>query len=124
MIENQKEFEAQLDAYVDAYMTQKSAISGEGEEMDEEAATAAVQAYMQQCCEYTQYVSDAFHVTEPALPQMNVYFAQNGEYSDFSRRIYKAYLEGRQYPAEDEWKLFAMAHIGDVIRGYYLKEEL
>lgn len=122
MIENPKEFEAQLDAYVEAYMAQKSAISGE--EMDEEAATAAVQAYMQQCCEYTQYVSDAFHVAEPALPQMNVYFTQDGEYSDFSRRIYKAHLEGKQYPTEDEWKWFAMAHIGDVIRGYYLKEDL
>ena len=73
MIENQKEFESQLGAYVEAYMAQKRAISGE--ETDEKAATAAVQAYMQQCFEYTQYVSEAFHVVEPALPQLNVYLS-------------------------------------------------
>lgn len=121
MIENQKEFESQLGAYVEAYMAQKRAISGE--ETDEKAATAAVQAYMQQCFEYTQYVSEAFHVVEPELPQLNVYFTQDGKYNDFSRRIYKAHLESGQYPAEDEWRLFAMAHIGDAIREYYLKED-
>lgn len=113
-MKGQKEFEAQLDAYVDAYMAQRRAISGE--ETDEDVATEAVHVYMQQCGEYVRYVSEVFDAEDPALPQMNVFFTAEGKYSDFSRRIYQAYLERQVCHPGDEWKLFAMAYIGDVLR--------
>ncbi len=115
MIPEKKTLQYQLDAYVGAYLAQQWVINGE--EADEEAATAAVRAYMHQCEEYCHFISETFKV-KPSLPQMQVFFRKDS-YSDFSRRIYKAVLDSGKYHPEDEWKLFVMVYIGDLLQQHY-----
>ena len=113
MIPMEDEYMDRLEAYVDAYLCQKNAL--ESDNMPDKELTAAVLGYMAASGALREFMSVAFDLDDPELPNMEVFFL-NGEYHDFAYRIYAAVYSSKQFPEDADWRTITMVRMGELLR--------
>lgn len=113
MILMEEEYMDRLEAFVDAYLYQKMALEGGG--MSDKELTEAVLGYMAASGALREFISVAFDLDDPELPNMEVFFV-NGVYHDFAYRIYAAVKASEQFPDGADWKNETMVRIGELLR--------
>ena len=113
MIPMDDEYMDRLEAFVDAYLIQKDAM--ENGNLSDKELTAAVLAYMQASGELREFMSVAFNLDDPDLPNMDVFYS-NGKYHDFAYRIYAAVQASGQFPEGADWRTITMVRVGELLR--------
>lgn len=116
MIPMEEEYMDRLEAFVDAYLLQKQAMESGGK--TDKELTAAVLGYMQASGELREFMSVAFNLDDPELPNMEVFYS-NGKYHDFAYRIYAAVQASGQFPEGSDWRNLTMVRVGELLRSKY-----
>ena len=113
MILKENDYKCKLDAFVEAYLFQKSML--ESDIKDDCELTKAVLQYMQASKKLSDFMMEVYGEENPELPRMDVFY-HNREYHDFAYQVYLAAKDAGQIHEKDMWRSFTMIHIGEKLR--------
>lgn len=121
MFHRQEEYEKILEQYVEAYIAYRECMSDEMV-VTEKEATKALNDLLDTSKALGTFKEEVYGDANRSFPNMDAYFQKSdGEYHDFAYRTYKAVYEAGQAHKEQEWRIFSLVRIGELLRNYYLQ---
>lgn len=120
MFYKQKEYEKVLEEYVESYIAYRECMTGDKVITDEEV-TEATNRWFASSAVFGAFKEDEYGESNRNFPNMETYFqTSDGTYHDFAYRTYSAVYKAKQLPPEQEWRIFTLVRIGELLRNFYL----